>query len=79
MLEHDAKVVLIACNSASASAYQHLETEFGNRGTDNGRNRSRCGLCGDRKITIRLVLLGTKRTIDSATYENKAKKNQSKN
>src|SRR5664280_350672 len=31
LLEHDAKVVLIACNSASASAFDFLKTEFGNR------------------------------------------------
>jgi glutamate racemase len=73
LLSHDAKVVLVACNSASASAFTTLRKEFGERAIlidvidpvvdyMNTRNF--------RKIGV----IGTKRTITSGMYEMKLKK-----
>jgi glutamate racemase len=73
LLEHDAKAVLIACNSASASAYEHLRKKFGEKTILldvidpvveflGGKNYSKIGV------------IGTKRTISSGTYENKISK-----
>ena len=68
LLQHDAKLVLIACNSASASAYSVLKKEYGQRvllldvispvvDYISTKNFSRVGV------------IGTKRTISSGTYE----------
>lgn len=70
LLGHDAKMVLVACNSASASAYESLLDEFGNKTLImdvinpvveyvTGHNYSKLGV------------IGTKRTISSGTYEKK--------
>lgn len=72
LLDHDAKVVLIACNSASASAFESLKTQFHDKTIlidvidpvveyISTRNFSRIGV------------IGTKRTISSGTYETKLK------
>ncbi len=70
LLDNDAKVVLVACNSASASAYEILKQEFGSRAiildvidpvVDYICSRS------FRKAGV----IGTKRTITSGTYEEK--------
>lgn len=70
LLGFDAKLVLIACNSASASAYENLLEEYGDRTVimdvinpvvdhvTTGRYR-------------KLGVIGTKRTISSGTYEKK--------
>lgn len=73
LLEHESKVVLVACNSASASAFETLKKDYGriailidviNPVVDylSSRNYNRIGV------------IGTKRTISSGTYENKIKK-----
>jgi glutamate racemase len=70
LLEQNAKVVLIACNSASASAYEILKSEYGARTIIldvidpvvdylSSRNYGKVGV------------IGTKRTILSGTYEEK--------
>lgn len=70
LLEHDSKVVLVACNSASASAFDSLRKEFREKvilfdvidpvvDYISTRNFSRVGV------------IGTKRTISSQTYETK--------
>lgn len=72
LIGKDAKMVLIACNSASASAFQVLKEEFGERvfimdvidpvvDYIASKNYSRVGV------------IGTKRTITSGTYEQKFK------
>jgi glutamate racemase len=70
LLEHKAKVVLIACNSASASAFEYLKKEFGEKTilldvidpvVDYISTR------GFNKIGV----IGTKRTISSGTYAQK--------
>lgn len=72
LLGHDAKAVLIACNSASASAYEYLKDKYRERTilldvidpvVDYIKNR------GFSKIGV----IGTKRTISSGTYEQKIK------
>jgi glutamate racemase len=70
LLEHNSKVVLVACNSASASAFETLKTEFSDRTLlidvidpvvdyISTKNFSKVGV------------IGTKRTISSGTYEQK--------
>jgi glutamate racemase len=70
LLDHNAKVVLVACNSASASAFDYLRDEFREKTilidvidpvVDHIRTRN------FKKIGI----IGTKRTISSGTYERK--------
>jgi len=72
LIEHEAKVVLVACNSASASAFDALRDEFGSKvilldvidpvvSYLSGKNYKKAGV------------IGTKRTINSETYENKLK------
>jgi glutamate racemase len=70
LLGHNSKVVLIACNSASASAFESLKKEFHDKAiiidvidpvVDHMATRS------FRKIGV----IGTKRTISSGTYEKK--------
>lgn len=72
LLEHDSKVVLIACNSASASAYDSLKKEFNEKTiildvidpvVDYLKTRD------FKKIGV----IGTKRTISSGTYDKKLK------
>jgi glutamate racemase len=72
LLDHNAKVVLVACNSASASAFDTLKKEFQDRTilidvidpiVDYMSTRD------FRKIGI----IGTKRTISSGTYDQKLK------
>lgn len=70
LIENNAKTVLIACNSASASAFAVLKEEFGDRvflmdviepvvNYISAQNFSKVGV------------IGTKRTITSGTYEKK--------
>ncbi|HLN54914.1 MAG TPA: glutamate racemase [Bacteroidales bacterium] len=70
--EHKAKAVLIACNSASASAFDALKKQY--------RDKTilidvidpvvqYMGTCNYKKIGV----IGTKRTISSGTYEKKLK------
>lgn len=74
LLEHNSKAVLVACNSASSSAFDFLKKEFEDKTIlidvidpvvqyMTTRNY--------RKIGV----IGTKRTISSGTYEKKIKEN----
>jgi glutamate racemase len=72
LLSHDSKVILVACNSASASAFESLKQQFQDKAilidvidpvVDYLRTRN------FRKIGI----IGTKRTITSGTYNQKLK------
>jgi glutamate racemase len=73
LLAHKTKAVLVACNSASASAFEYLKEKFGNKTIlldvidpvvdyISTRNYSKIGV------------IGTKRTISSGTYEQKVRK-----
>ncbi len=70
LLSHDAKIVLIACNSASASAYETLLAEFGDRVIILDVINPVVEYCSSRNYS-RLGVIGTKRTISSGTYEKK--------
>jgi len=70
LLEHDSKVVLVACNSASASAFDSLKKEF----------REKVILLDVIDPVVEYIstrnfrkigVIGTKRTISSGTYEQK--------
>jgi glutamate racemase len=77
LLDHNAKVVLVACNSASASAFDSLKKEFREKTIlfdvidpvvdyISTRNYSKIGV------------IGTKRTISSGTYEHKIRQKSAK-
>lgn len=70
LLEHDAKLVLIACNSASASAYESLEAEYRNRVLILDVIKPVVRYVASRNYQ-RIGVIGTKRTISSGTYEKK--------
>jgi glutamate racemase len=70
LLDHNSKVVLVACNSASASAFDFLTDEF----------REKTILFDvidpvvdylSKKNFSKIGVIGTKRTISSGTYEKK--------
>lgn len=72
LLDHDSKVVLIACNSASASAFEELKKEFdGKTILIDVINPVVDFLSRGRYSKIGVI--GTKRTISSGTYDQKIK------
>jgi len=73
LLEHNSKVILIACNSASASAFEYLKKEFENRAIILDVIDPVVEYLKTRKIS-NIGVIGTKRTISSGTYENKINK-----
>ncbi len=73
LLDHNSKVVLIACNSASASAFEYLKKEFENRVILIDVIDPVVEFLKTRKIN-RIGVIGTKRTISSGTYEKKLNK-----
>lgn len=70
LLGYDAKLILIACNSASATAYENLLEEYGDRVPvlDVINPVVEHVVTGNRK---KLGVIGTKRTITSDTYAKK--------
>lgn len=70
LLSKDAKMVLIACNSASASAFQVLLEEFGDRVFIMDVIEPVVNLVASKNFS-RVGVIGTKRTITSGTYEKK--------
>lgn len=69
LLEHDVKVVVVACNTASATAFPELRAEFGDRTlVTDVVNPVVDYICGQkfRKTGV----IGTKRTIETGTYTN---------
>lgn len=70
LLSHDAKLVMIACNSASASAYETLQQEYGDRVIILDVINpvvDHCSRAGYRRVGV----IGTKLTINSGTYTRK--------
>ena len=72
LLDHNAKVVLIACNSASASAFDALKEEFNKKTLLIDVIDPVVDYLGTRKFG-KIGVIGTKRTISSGTYEKKIK------
>jgi glutamate racemase len=70
LLDHDAKVVLVACNSASASAYETLKQEFGDRAIIMDVIDPVISYICSNSFS-KAGVIGTKRTIISGTYKDK--------
>ncbi len=70
LLEQDSKVVLVACNSASSSAFDALKEEFGKRVVLIDVIDPVVDYLGVRNFN-KIGVIGTKRTISSGTYETK--------
>lgn len=74
LLEHDSKVVLVACNSASASAFESLKKEFGDKTFLFDVIDPVVEYVSTRNFN-KIGVIGTKRTISSNTYERKIREN----
>lgn len=72
LLDNEAKVVLIACNSASASSYSTLKAEFGDRVIMLDVIEPVVNYIASKKFT-KVGLIGTKRTVESESYDKKLK------
>jgi glutamate racemase len=72
LLGYNAKVVLVACNSASASAFDTLRKEFAGRTILIDVIDPVVNYLGTRSFD-KIGVIGTKRTISSGTYEKKLK------
>lgn len=70
LIEHNAKVVLIACNTASASAFDCLKDEFGGKAILLDVIDPVIKYISSKNFT-KIGVIGTKLTISSCTYENK--------
>lgn len=70
LLEHDSKVVLVACNSASASAFDSLKKEFREKTILLDVIDPVVEYISTRNFR-KIGVIGTKRTISSGTYEQK--------
>lgn len=72
LLKHDAKIILVACNSASASAFDDLRQEYGERVMLIDVIDPVVDYLASREFR-KVGIIGTKRTISSGTYEQKLK------
>jgi len=72
LLEHDSKVIVIACNSASASAFDSLKGKFGTKTILIDVIDPVVDYLSTRNFN-KIGVIGTKRTISSGTYELKIK------
>ena len=72
LLEHNSKVVLVACNTASASAFESLKKEFAGKTILIDVIDPVVDYLSTKKFD-RIGVIGTKRTISSGTYEKKIK------
>ena len=72
LLEQKCKVILIACNSASANAFEEVKEHVGNKAVVmNVIDPVVSQVCADTEKSVGII--GTKATIDSGTYERKIK------
>jgi glutamate racemase len=74
LLEHNSKVVLVACNSASASAFDTLKKEFEGKTILIDVINPVVDYLRTKNFS-KIGVIGTKRTISSGTYEKKIKEN----
>ncbi len=72
LLEHNSKVVLIACNTASSSAFELLKKEFHDKTILMDVIDPVVDYLGGREFS-KIGVIGTKRTISSGTYPKKIK------
>jgi glutamate racemase len=73
LLEHNSKVVLVACNSASASAFETLKKDFKGKTILIDVIDPVVDYLSTKNFN-KIGVIGTKRTISSGTYEKKIKK-----
>ena len=73
LLEYNSKVVLVACNSASASAFDYLKNEFEGKTILIDVIDPVVNYLNTRDYK-KIGVIGTKRTISSGTYEKKISK-----
>ena len=72
LLEQKCKVIMIACNSASANAFEEVKEHVGNKAVVmNVIDPVVSQICTDTEKAVGII--GTKATIDSGTYERKIK------
>lgn len=76
LLEQNSKVVLIACNSASASAFDSLKEEFNGKVILIDVIDPVVDYLSSRNFD-KIGIIGTKRTISSGTYDTKLKQKSS--
>ena len=72
LLSHNAKVILVACNSASASAFDSLKEEFRDKTILIDVIDPVVDFLSTRNFS-KIGVIGTKRTISSGTYDQKLK------
>ncbi|MFN8415054.1 MAG: glutamate racemase [Cytophagaceae bacterium] len=77
LLKHKCKVILIACNSASAAAYQLLKEYAGSRAKVMNVIDPMVKYVGENYAGKQVGLIGTKRTIASNVYQRKIDKLES--
>jgi glutamate racemase len=77
LLDHDAKVVLVACNSASASSFDWLKEEFREKTILLDVIDPVVDYIGTRSFS-KIGVIRTKRTISSGTYEQKIRQKSAK-
>ncbi len=70
LLEHNAKVILIACNSASASAFEFIKDNFTGKAIILDVIDPVVEYVGSKNYK-KVGVIGTKRTITSGTYQKK--------
>ena len=70
LLENNAKMVLIACNSASASAFNTLREEFGSRVILMDVIEPLASYIASKDYS-KVGIIGTKRTVESGAYNEK--------
>jgi glutamate racemase len=76
LLEQNCKVILIACNTASANAFEEVKIHVGDRATVmNAIDPVVGNVCFENDEARSVGIIGTKATIDSGTYENKIARN----
>jgi glutamate racemase len=74
LLNHNSKIVLVACNSASASAFDTLKQEFSGKTIMLDVINPVVDYLATRNFS-KIGVIGTKRTIMSGTYDDKLRKN----
>jgi glutamate racemase len=72
LLSHNSKVILVACNSASASAFDSLKQEFSGKAILIDVIDPVVNFLSTRNFS-KIGVIGTKRTITSCTYDKKLK------
>lgn len=73
LLDHNSKIVLVACNSASASAFDSLKKEFQDRTILVDVIDPVVNYLATRNLK-KIGVIGTKRTISSGSYDKKLRK-----